>query len=213
MNGYEATRAIRAMDIPGISDVPIIALSANAFESDIKEALEAGMDAHVAKPLNVPTLMGKLAELLQKRTVDSGRAEKPAQEENAHTENAKTEDKGLIASLSDMGCDVETTLRTTFMGNEAFYLKMFGKLAASTAIGRMRTAVDGGSAAALFEASHELKGVYASLGLTPLHALCSEIVEIARPKKGIDGADERLRRLEKLHGEVLALATSGAKPA
>ena len=205
MNGYDAARAIRAMDIPGISDVPIIALSANAFMSDVKEALDAGMDAHVAKPLNVPTLMGKLAELMRKRAADPDRAVRPPPHA-PQKENAPAPDKGLIASLADMGCDVEATLRTMFMGNEAFYLKMFGKLAASTAIGRMRAAVDCGSATALFEASHELKGVYASLGLTPLHALCGEIVEIARPGRSVDGADELLRRLEKLHGEVLALA-------
>ena len=52
--------------------------------------------------------------------------------------------------------------------------------------------------------SHNLKGLYASLGLTPLHALCSEIVEIARAG-GLNGAEERLVRLEKLHAEVLAL--------
>ena len=68
MNGYEATRAIRALGIPGVSDVPIIALSANAFESDVKDALEAGMDAHVAKPVKIPDLMAKLSAVMSRRT-------------------------------------------------------------------------------------------------------------------------------------------------
>ena len=200
MNGYEATRAIRAMNTPGLSDVPIIAHSANAFESDVKEALAAGMDAHIAKPLNIPTLMGKLAELIRTREPVAA-AETPV----VRPEEKPAGGKGLLAALTERGCDVETTLRTTFMGNETFYRKMFGKLPSNTALGRMRTAVDAGNAAALFEASHELKGVYASLGLTPLHKLCSEIVEIARPG-GLEGAAERLQRLEALHKEILEVA-------
>jgi len=100
-----------------------------------------------------------------------------------------------------MGCDVETALRDTYMGNKPFYEKMLSKLPGNEAIVQMRKAFDAGDAAALFSASHNLKGLYASLGLTPLHALCSEIVEIAR-SGGLDGATDRLARLERLHGEV-----------
>lgn len=64
MNGYEATRAIRAMGIRGLSDVPIIALSANAFESDVKESLASGMNAHIAKPMKIPILMETLERFL-----------------------------------------------------------------------------------------------------------------------------------------------------
>ena len=52
MNGYEATRAIRRLDRADASEIPIIALSANAYEDDIRKAKEAGMNAHVAKPVN-----------------------------------------------------------------------------------------------------------------------------------------------------------------
>ena len=58
--------------------------------------------------------------------------------------------------------------------------------------------------AALFSASHALKGLYASLALTPLHAICSEIVEIARAGS-TEGVAERLERLEKMHREVLEM--------
>ena len=53
MNGYEATRAIRALDRPDAGTIPIIAMTANAFAEDEKAALEAGMNAHVAKPINI----------------------------------------------------------------------------------------------------------------------------------------------------------------
>lgn len=68
----------------------------------------------------------------------------------------------------------------------------------------MREAFEAKDPAELFASSHNLKGLYASLGLTPLHALCSEIVEIAR-LGGLDGVSDRLARLEGLHGEVVAI--------
>jgi CheY-like chemotaxis protein len=56
MNGYEATRAIRASDHPDSATVPIIAMSANAYAEDVEEALKSGMNAHVAKPIDVHRL-------------------------------------------------------------------------------------------------------------------------------------------------------------
>ena len=52
MDGYAATRAIRALPDPQRASVPIIALTANAFKEDRQAAMEAGMQAHIAKPLN-----------------------------------------------------------------------------------------------------------------------------------------------------------------
>ena len=59
MNGYDATRAIRALGREDAGKIPIIAMTANAFAEDEKEALEAGMDVHLAKPIDV-TLMKKV---------------------------------------------------------------------------------------------------------------------------------------------------------
>lgn len=61
MNGYEATQAIRALDRPD-KDLPIIAMTADAFAEDVKRCLDAGMNAHVAKPIDVK----EVAKLLEK---------------------------------------------------------------------------------------------------------------------------------------------------
>jgi CheY-like chemotaxis protein len=56
MGGYEATRQIRRLDKTDAQSIPIIALTANAFAEDIQHAMDAGMNAHVAKPLNIKTI-------------------------------------------------------------------------------------------------------------------------------------------------------------
>ena len=62
MNGYEATEIIRKL-FPD-SDLTIIALSANAFEEDKKKSIDAGMNAHVSKPINIDELMRTLAKFI-----------------------------------------------------------------------------------------------------------------------------------------------------
>ena len=62
MNGYEAARAIRALDDPAKASVLIVAMTANAFDEDRKRALEAGMNGHLAKPID----MARLGAMLQK---------------------------------------------------------------------------------------------------------------------------------------------------
>lgn len=64
MNGYDATKAIRSLENPEIANIPIVAMTANAFEEDQRTALESGMNAHVAKPIDVPKLMEVLHSLL-----------------------------------------------------------------------------------------------------------------------------------------------------
>lgn len=66
LNGCEATRKIRALGNESLSDIPIIAVTANAFEEDKHAALSAGMDAHIAKPINVNELNKAILRLLGK---------------------------------------------------------------------------------------------------------------------------------------------------
>ncbi|MDE7380143.1 MAG: response regulator [Clostridia bacterium] len=65
MNGYEATRAIRALKDPKKSSIPIVAMTANAFEEDRKEAMDSGMNGYAAKPIEIEKLMKTLQDLLK----------------------------------------------------------------------------------------------------------------------------------------------------
>jgi CheY-like chemotaxis protein len=60
MDGYEATRAIRALDTPEALAIPIIAMTASVFKEDIEKSLEAGMNGHIAKPIDLEDVMQNL---------------------------------------------------------------------------------------------------------------------------------------------------------
>ena len=63
MDGYMATKKIRNLEDSDLANIPIIALSANAFEEDRKASADAGMNGHLAKPVNVSELLKMLCKL------------------------------------------------------------------------------------------------------------------------------------------------------
>ena len=76
LDGCQAARAIRALDRPDAAAVPIIAVTANAFAEDIAKTTEAGMDAHISKPIDFVVLNRTLARLIngEKRSQMPGKA-------------------------------------------------------------------------------------------------------------------------------------------
>ncbi|MCM1057798.1 MAG: response regulator [Firmicutes bacterium] len=65
MNGYEATKKIRKLKNKKLASIPILAMTANAFEEDKQEALKSGMDGHIAKPIDINILMEMLDQVLR----------------------------------------------------------------------------------------------------------------------------------------------------
>lgn len=66
MNGYDATRAIRALENKELANIPIVATTANAFEEDKRNALDAGMNAHIAKPIDVAKMKQIIADVVKR---------------------------------------------------------------------------------------------------------------------------------------------------
>jgi two-component system, sensor histidine kinase and response regulator len=64
MDGYEATRRIRALDMPKAKSIPIIAMTANVFREDVEKCIEAGMNSHVGKPLDFDEVLERLKSYL-----------------------------------------------------------------------------------------------------------------------------------------------------
>ena len=67
MDGYEATRRIRLLDNSELSSIPIIAMTANAFDEDRKAALECGMNGFISKPLDMKELIHVLNSVLERK--------------------------------------------------------------------------------------------------------------------------------------------------
>ena len=65
MDGYEATRQIRASDAPNAKTIPIIAMTANVFHEDIQRCLESGMNGHIGKPIDFDDVMAQLRLFLK----------------------------------------------------------------------------------------------------------------------------------------------------
>ena len=65
MNGYEATKAIRQLDRPDAKTVPILAMTANAYKEDVDSALKAGMNSHIAKPIDIDRVIIELNKWLR----------------------------------------------------------------------------------------------------------------------------------------------------
>jgi CheY-like chemotaxis protein len=69
IDGLEAARRIRAMPEPRCKDIPIIAMTANVFKEDVESCMEAGMNAHIGKPVDVDDMMEKLRKFLRVRGI------------------------------------------------------------------------------------------------------------------------------------------------
>ena len=68
MDGYTATREIRTLSSNKKANIPIVAMTANAFEEDHQKAFRAGMNAHIAKPIDVNILMGTLDKVFKQNS-------------------------------------------------------------------------------------------------------------------------------------------------
>ena len=64
MDGYEATRTIRRLEDPALASIPILAMTANAFEEDRQQAMDSGMNGHLSKPIDVEALLTTLDKIL-----------------------------------------------------------------------------------------------------------------------------------------------------
>ena len=67
MNGLDAARAIRSLDRPDAREIPIIAMTANAYEEDVHECMAAGMNAHIAKPIDTRLMIETLERCIRER--------------------------------------------------------------------------------------------------------------------------------------------------
>jgi PAS domain S-box-containing protein len=200
MNGYEASEAIRRL---GLTDLPIIAMTANVMEDDRARAFAAGLNGHIAKPIDVDAMLSTLLHL-------TGGIGDSGPHEQART-LAASADLSLPASIP--GIDLRSTL-ARFGGNFANFVTLFKRFESSqgATLADVRVLLRAGEREAPQALVHRLRGVAANLGATDFAALALDFEHGLRNGSMTD-LFERLDVLEVELAKLMVAARKLAVPA
>jgi len=166
MDGHELARRLRNHKRMDARNIPIIAMSANAFADDIALSKKAGMNAHIAKPLRADTTINILADAL-------GR-------EKVHIMTIKE-------CYSRFGGNYEEVIER--LGSEGLVERFMLKFKNDKSMASLKEAVEKGDIEGSFMAAHTLKGVSANLSFSALQKVASDLTEQLRPKTEVADAE------------------------
>jgi CheY-like chemotaxis protein len=205
MDGYDATRAIRRD--PALADIPIIAMTANAMVGDRERVLDAGMNDHIAKPLNVGDMYSTMAKWITpaNRPEDQEMTDQPAADPDEVPELPGIDRKAGLAVCG---------------GNTKLYRKLLVKFREGERDfeARFRAARDDGDAEVATRWAHTLKGTAGNIGARGVQAAAGELESACR--KGAEDFDDRvvatvaalrpvIEGLEGLEGQAAGARAAG----
>ncbi|MES2017241.1 MAG: response regulator [Pseudomonadota bacterium] len=195
MNGYQATKAIRAM---GLVDLPIIAMTANVMEDDRARAIEAGMNSHISKPIDVDQLVSALLRVTTGVELDDT--------ERGSVQGPATGEAPLPAIIP--GIDLRSTL-PRFGGNFANFVSLFKRFERSQGgtLAEVRQLLRGGDRDASLALVHRLRGVAANLGATAFAAQALDFEHALRS----GGMADLIERLDALEVELAKLMVAARR--
>jgi PAS domain S-box-containing protein len=169
LDGLEATRRIRAH--AHSFQLPILAMTANASSADRSDCLAAGMNDHVAKPIDIEVVVARVLSLLGPAT------------HGVHAQSTALDVSAAIALLEPQ----EVILRRLGQKLEVFHMALSGfKAECLRAIAELRIQVEANNLAQAGAAMHALKGVASTLGAVTLAKLAADLEQRAKTEKGID---------------------------
>jgi two-component system, sensor histidine kinase and response regulator len=201
MDGLEATRAIRAQ--AEYRELPILAMTANAFESDRRQCIEAGMNDHLAKPIAPERLTETLARWLPHAMERTEGTQPVPCTDTGDVTSPPASPVDRLALESIPGLDLEQGLKP-LRGNLGFYLRLLGRFIDQHGADAAQLTEDlaRGDLAALEREAHQIKGSAATLGAHVLRDLAQTLEQSARTHQ----PSERLQPLlELLTAELDAL--------
>jgi PAS domain S-box-containing protein len=207
LDGYAATREIR--QDRRFTALPIIAMTANAMVSDRDKALAAGMNDHIAKPIDVSELFRVLEQWIsvaeQRRSTDA----EPDPAPQTRTDSAAAPDLALP------GIDSQAAIARVG-GNTALYRTILGKFRDSQAdaVLRMRTSRDNGDLNSAERSAHTLKGLAGNIGADALYRAAERAEKSLREGQSDAAIDALLAELQTALNAVIAtLKQTGAAAA
>ncbi len=159
LDGYSATRAIRDSGLVRAKEIPIIALTANAFKEDADAALSAGMNGHLTKPIDEKKLFAVLSDYLAASLPrENLKTEKP---KRTTTMNNESELKGI---------DLKNGLKI-LNNNTKLYTRLLGSFISNGLVDEFLAAVEKKDMAAASLKAHTVKGVSANLSLITIYEM------------------------------------------
>lgn len=171
MDGFEATRLIRALPDAEKKDLPIIAMSAYALQGDKEKSLAAGLNAHVTKPIDPTELYKEIARWIP--------CEETVPVENAETENsASVSPKDPFLSLFEKIPDLDVSLGLyRSAGNKAIYLKIIRRFVENFDgyVTEIQELIQNGDRENSVRMAHTLKGITGTIGCSALQAAFAKI--------------------------------------
>jgi len=193
MDGYESTKEIRKR--PQFNNLPILAMSASAMTQDLEFALSAGMNGHVAKPIELNLLFSALLEWIK-----PGEREVPEQLKDAAEQVDEKEIDGLAKLPNDLpGIDTKTGLERVG-GNEKLYRNLLKKFAKNqgNSTEEIKKALEDDDIELAKRLAHTIKGVAGNIGATHLEAAARDL------ESGIqhNGKDVDLILIESTHTQL-----------
>ncbi|WP_253192636.1 PAS domain-containing protein [Janthinobacterium sp. LM6] len=201
MNGYDATLAIRALGLP---DLPIIAMTANAMDEDRLRAIASGMNAHVAKPIDVDEMIQTLTRLVPSPPAGAGG------DGAMQAADAVTRTLDLPATVP--GIDLAAALHR-FGGDYGAFLALLKRFENSQgdAVEETRRLLAAGQAQQAAQLLHRVCGVAANLGATHIASLAAETEKMLKTGQSHATA-ALLGRLEQAMAEVIEAARTLPSP-
>ena len=207
MDGLQATREIR--QLPGGKSIPILAMTANAFEEDRQKCIEAGMNDHIPKPVEPADLFRALTQWIQPKGKKKDAAELTdhntfAEGKDTHAPSAAP-DPAIFEKLNQLpGLDTEAGLRV-LQGDAAHYLKLLALFTESheADIDGIEREWEDKNFAGLKIALHALKGVCANLGFKRIRYLATETERFCTSEANQAHLKKRIDVLTKELGDTI----------
>jgi len=175
MDGLTATRKIRLLDRPGMDTLPILAMTANAMAGDLEKSRQAGMNGHIAKPIDPVYLYAMVEKCLSenestKAVVEGGEQEKGNE---AAAQWMTMDGVDGVAGVKRLG------------GNEVLYAQLLRKFVAEYAseIDMMKKLIELGDSEAARQIAHAIKGVASNLSATAIAASAARLEHVLTQKR------------------------------